>query len=122
MKKLIISFLFFIILPAAISQDTIQMDISQIPNEVGVLYEKGFIDIGNVNRGVEVQILEVKNLIEEKVSNFVRIQYKTAGTYGCAPGRTFVFALNKEETESLITAMDKMIEIINNKKNLHIQK
>ena len=89
------------------------MDISQIPNEVGVLYERAFIDIGIVNRNVEVQILEIKNLIEDsKVERYIRIKYFVYSV----SGGSYTVVINKVEAESLITAMDKIISIANNEK------
>lgn len=115
MKKLILtlvltSFVFF-----GYTQDTARIDISQIPNEVGVLYEKAFIPIGKDIRGVEVQVLEVKDLINETTKRYIRVKHSVGGGYGHV-ARNFSAAINKVEAESLIAAMDKIVAIINDEK------
>lgn len=121
MKKIIVISLVCLFALFGYSQDTTQMDISQIPNEVGVLYEKSFIDIGEAiqplgisKRPIKVQILEVKDLINETTEKFIRIEYfisnSTLGT------RTYIFAINKKEAIGLITAMDKIMSEVKNEK------
>jgi len=116
MKKLIIISLFCFVVFNAVSQDTTKMDISQIPYEVGTLYEKAYIDIGEINRVGEVQILEVKDLIEDMVKKYIWVEYKTLsrGYYS-----TYSVALTKEEAKSLITAMEKIVSIVNGEKKFN---
>jgi len=116
MKSFILISLFLIgIITTYYGQDTTQMDVSQIPNEVGVLYEKAFIKIGDIARNSKIEIIEVKDLINDKVYKFIRVEFKTyQSTYSKL--KTFSAALNKDETESLISAMDKIVTIVNNEK------
>ncbi len=114
MKKIVVVSLICLFASFGYSQDSTQMDISQIPNEVGVLYEKAFIDIGTVTRGVDVMILEIKDLIAEKTKKYIRVDY-SIGSYGSTM-RHYNIAINKLEAESLITAMDKIVSVVNNEK------
>lgn len=107
MKKLISTIVLSIILIVAFAQEQVvneKMDISEIPIEVGILYEKAYIDVGKV-KTVEIMILEKTNLTEERTDKYLMLRYFAGGTLG----QTYSLFLDKKETESLIVAMEKMI-------------